>query len=288
MDKFVSFWNMLLGVILSFRITDLIDILIISYIVYKMIQIVRETQAAHLIKGLLFLFAFALIAKILNLKTVGSITSNVFFWGPLAGIVLFQPELRRILERVGRTKMGTRFKYLLINNIDENEEKIERAIYKVANACEDLSRTKTGALIVFERKTKLGDVIETGVNLNADISEELIGNLFFKNSPLHDGAVIVRDGKIIAASCFLPKPSKEEYISRSLGSRHRAAIGMSENSDALVLVVSEETGSISIANEGKLKRHLNRTGMISYLQDGLIPKHPNESSKSIFGKAKKK
>ena len=133
-----------------------------------------------------------------------------------------------------------------------------------------MSKSKTGAIIIFERKTKLADIIETGVELNADISEELFLNLFFKNSPLHDGAVVVRDSKIIAAGCFLPKPSKEEYISRGLGSRHRAAIGMSEISDAIVLVVSEETGSISVAEDGVLKRDLSRIDVISYLKDGLV------------------
>ncbi len=270
MDQLSNFFNIIWSVILSFELTDLIDILMISYIIYKMIQILRETRAVQLIKGLLLLFIFASIAKFLNLKTLAAVTSNILLWGPLAIVILFQNELRRVLEHVGRVKMGGRFRNFLFSEHSSNKTKFDRIIYKIANVCEDMSKSKTGAIIIFERKTKLADIIETGVELNADISEELFLNLFFKNSPLHDGAVVVRDSKIIAAGCFLPKPSKEEYISRGLGSRHRAAIGMSEISDAIVLVVSEETGSISVAEDGVLKRDLSRIDVISYLKDGLV------------------
>lgn len=282
MDVLAGFWQMFLGVFASFRITDLIDILIIAYLIYKLIQIARETQAAHLIKGIIFLLIIALLANLCHLKTLNIILSNIFIWAPLAVIILFQPELRRILERVGRTKVS-RFHFFAASNAQNGlEQQWNRAIHRIANACESLSRSKTGALIVFERRTRLGEVIETGVEIHGDVSEELIGNLFFKNSPLHDGAVIVRDAKILSASCFLPKPSKEEAISRELGSRHRAAIGMSEISDALVLVVSEETGQISIAEAGKITRGLNRATLISYLKDGILPDKPDETKKSRF------
>ena len=270
MNQLVAFFNMLWGVILSFGFTDLLDILVISYIIYKIIRILRETRAVQLVKGLLFLLFIAFFAKILNLKTLAVMTSNILLWGPLAVVVLFQNELRRVLEHVGRAKMSGHFRNFLYNGHEHDNTEFDRAvIYKVANACESMAKLKTGAIIIFERKTKLGDIIETGVEINADISEDLIQNLFFKNSPLHDGAVVIRNTKIVAASCFLPKPSKEEYISRVLGSRHRAAIGMSEISDAIIVVVSEETGFISIAEDGKLKRNLSRTDVISYLQNGL-------------------
>lgn len=271
MNQLVAFFNMLWGIVLSFEFIDLLDILAISYIIYKIIQILRETRAVQLVKGLLLLLFVAFFAKILNLKTLAVMTSNLLLWGPLALVVLFQNELRRVLEHVGRAKMSGRFRNLLYSGNSEHERtEFDRVvIHKVANACESMAKSRTGAIIIFERKTKLGDIIETGVEINANISEDLIQNLFFKNSPLHDGAVVIRNTKIVAASCFLPKPSKEEYISRVLGSRHRAAIGMSEISDAIVIVVSEETGFISIAEDGKLKRNLSRTDVISYLQNGL-------------------
>lgn len=270
MNQLVAFFNMLWGIVLSFRFNDFLDILVISYIVYKMIQILRETRAVQLLKGLLFLLFIALFAKVLNLKALSVVTANIFLWGPMALVVLFQNELRRVLEHVGRARMRGRFRSFLYSGNGHNNADFDRAvIYKVANACESMAKSRTGAIIIFERKTKLGDIIETGVEINADISEDLIQNLFFKNSPLHDGAVVIRNTKIVAASCFLPKPSKEEYISRVLGSRHRAAIGMSEISDAIVVVVSEETGFISIAEDGVIKRKLSRTDVISYLQNGL-------------------
>lgn len=270
MNQLVAFFNMLWSIVLSFGFTDLLDILVMSYIIYKIIHILRETRAVQLLKGLLFLLFIAFLAKMLNLKALSVMTANIFLWGPMAVVVLFQNELRRVLEHVGRAKMGGRFKSFLYSGNEQDKKIFDRAvIYKVANACESMAKSRTGAIIIFERKTKLGDIIETGVEINAKISEDLIQNLFFKNSPLHDGAVVIRNTKIIAASCFLPKPSKEEYISRMLGSRHRAAIGMSEISDAIVVVVSEETGFISIAEDGAIKRNLSRTDVISYLQNGL-------------------
>ncbi len=270
MNQIINFFNMLWGIILSFRITDLLDIILISYIIYKTVLIVRETRATQLFRGLILLLIIAFFAKILNLKTVDFILKRLFLWGPLIIVILFQSEFRRILEHAGRAKMGGRLQNFLFNEKNKDEIAIKNVIYKVSKACDDMSQQKTGAIIIFERKTKLADIIATGVKLNAEISEELIKNLFFKNSPLHDGAVIIRDDKIIAASCFLPKPSKEEYISRVLGSRHRAAIGVSEVSDAVVVVVSEENGFISIAENGQIKRNLTKTQLVSRLQEGLI------------------
>ena len=270
MNQFFGFINMIWGIILSFRFTDLIDIILISFIIYKTVLIVRETRATQLFRGLILLLGIAFLAKILNLKTLDFIVSRLFLWGPLIVVILFQSEFRRVLEYAGRAKMGGKIQNFLFSDKSKNNLGIENIIYKISKSCEDMAQNRTGAIIVFERKTKLADIIATGVELNADISEELVKNLFFKNSPLHDGAIIIRNSKIIAASCFLPKPSKEEYISRVLGARHRAAIGISEISDALVIVVSEENGLISIAENGKLKRYLNRTNLVAYLQEGLI------------------
>lgn len=287
MDFINTAWQMISGVIMSFRFTDFIDICIVAYLFYKCIQLVQETQAAQLVKGILLLLLAALAASVLHLKTLSLLLNNIFSWGLLAVIVLFQPELRRMLERVGRTKVRGKFNFFTTTTEQELlNKRWDRCIHIIANACESLSRTKTGALIVFERDTRLGEQIDTGVIIHADVSEELIGNLFFKNSPLHDGAVIIRDGSILAASCFLPKPRKEEFIARELGSRHRAAIGMSENSDALVLIVSEETGSISVAADGNLKRDLTKTALITYLKDGIIPKTAEEKKKKKHWRTK--
>ena len=287
---FSAVGEVIVGVIASFRINDLLDILLVAFLVYKGIQLVKETRAAQLLKGILLLCVALVVSSILDLKTINILLNNIFNFGLVAIVVLFQPELRRALERVGRTKVSGRRLSNLFSGKSEEEQNIrrwEKAINTIASAAESLSKTKTGALIVFERQIKLGEQIATGVEINADISEELIGNIFFKNSPLHDGAMIIRDARILAASCFLPKPEKEELIARELGSRHRAAIGMSENSDAVILVVSEETGAISIAENGEIIRHLTKEQLINYLKSRIIPEQPVEHKKSRTRREKK-
>lgn len=278
------------GVIASFRINDLLDILLVAFLVYKGIQLVKETRAAQLLKGILLLCVVLVVSNLLDLKTINILLNYIFNFGLVAIVVLFQPELRRALERVGRTKVSGRRLSNLFSGKSEEEQNIrrwEKAINTIASAAESLSKTKTGALIVFERQSKLGEQIATGVEINADISEELIGNIFFKNSPLHDGAMIIRDARILAASCFLPKPEKEELIARELGSRHRAAIGMSENSDAVILVVSEETGAISVAENGEIIRNLTKEQLVDYLTSRIIPEQPVEHKKSRTRREKK-
>ena len=231
--------NMVWNVIQSITFMDIIDILLMSYLVYLLIKLVRETRAGQLIKGILFIIAAYIISSQLGLKAISYIIKSTLDVGLLAILIMFQPEIRRALEKAGRTKVGINFL-----SFGENSDETSRwntAIEAICDACVDLSATKTGALIVIERQTKLGEQVENGIVLNAVPSKELFGNIFFKNTPLHDGAVIIRDGMVLAAACFLPKPQKEELINKKLGSRHRAAIGMSENSDAIVIVVSEET-----------------------------------------------
>lgn len=269
MEQIMNFLRMFWALICSFKFTDLVDIVFVSCIVYKVLQIVRETRAFQLLKGLLLFFIVAVLAKILNLKTLDFIIHSLILFGPLVIVVLFQSEFRRILEHFGRTQMSNKLQNFLFSEKDHINSSLQVVVELVVSACVKMSKNKVGAIIIFERKTKLADIIATGVIINADVSEELIKNLFFKNSPLHDGAIIVRGTKIVAASCFLPKPSKEEYISRELGSRHRAAIGMSENSDALVVVVSEESGIISVAENGKLIRNLSGLELEKHLKKGL-------------------
>ena len=270
-EQITKFTKLIFVLICSFKFTDFVDRAFVSFIIYKGVQIIRETRAFQLLKGLLLFFVVAVLAKILNLKTLDFIIHNLIFFGPLVIVILFQSELRRILEHVGRAQMGNKLQNFLFSEKGvNNNSDFEAGIEIIVNTCSKLSKEKIGAIIIFERKTKLADIISTGVIINADISEELIKNLFFKNSPLHDGAVIVRGSKIVAASCFLPKPLKEEYISRELGSRHRAAIGMSENSDAMVVVVSEERGTISLAENGELTRNLSSLDLCKLLKKGFL------------------
>ncbi|MCL2018269.1 MAG: diadenylate cyclase CdaA [Oscillospiraceae bacterium] len=267
-------FNNLVSIISTMGVVDYIEILLFSYLVYKILKFVKETRAEQLLRGIIAVVVVLLIIRQLTLynrsffNAFGFLSETFFSVGMMAIIVTFQPELRRALERMGRTKVVQTFTF----STAESGADISAAIDQIAGACEKLSRSATGALIVMERKTKLGEQVNTGTMLNANPSAELFGNIFFPNSPLHDGAVIVRDGIILAAGCYLPKPNNEELISKDLGTRHRAAIGMSEISDAVIIVVSEETGIISIAENGSLKRGLDRAALTKHLNDSIIIK----------------
>ncbi len=286
---FSTIFSTIYGVIKSFSVSDFIDIVLVSYLIYKAIKLVRETRAEQLVKGILLLAFSYFVADLFKLKTMSFFLKNVFQIGVIALIILFQPELRRALEKVGRTKVAD----LNVFNIDSPEKKAviwEKFIYELCNGVSNLSKTKTGALLVIERKTKLGEQIDTGVIINATISEQLLGNIFFVNSPLHDGALIIRDGRLLAAACFLPKPQKEDYIDTYLGSRHRAAIGISEISDAITIIVSEETGIISVTQDGQLTRNFSKESLKAFLLDNLISSKDREENtkRKLFWRVKKK
>ncbi len=266
-------WENLISVWRTMGIIDYIDILLLAYLIYKGIKIVKETRAVQLVKGIVVIVVLFFVVNQLQLKAMGVIMETFINVGIVAILIVFQPELRRILERVGRTKVkGIALGF--DNRNDSTNTDVVNCIEAVCSACEQLSQTATGALIVFERETKLGEQIDTGTILNAVPSTEMIGNIFFPNTPLHDGAKIIRDSKIYAAGCFLPKPQKEELISKALGSRHRAAIGMSEVSDSVVIIVSEETGTISIAENGSLTRFYTKDTLRKLLTERLIPEKP--------------
>lgn len=250
---------------------DYLDIIILTYIIYKLIKLVRETRAGQLVKGIVLLVIVYVMCKVFELKALEFILRQIIDIGLIAIIVMFQPELRRTLERVGRTNVSQLNPFALGDNTDGLSAQWRTAIDEICAACTELSATTTGALIVIEGQTKLGEQISTGTLLNARPSKELFGNIFFPKTPLHDGAVIIREGMIIAAACFLPKPEREEFINKKLGSRHRAAIGMSENSDALVIIVSEETGTISVAKNGELTRNYNEDTLKKLLYSELMP-----------------
>lgn len=270
--------NSILGVLKTIRINDIVDIIILYFLIYNGIKLIRETRAQQLTKGIAVLVACYALAYLFKINTMLFLLKLCFQWGFLALIILFQPELRRMLEKVGRTRIA---ELSFFNSSDhESEEEVwSNAIEAICDAAQSLSSSKTGALIICERKTKLGEQIATGTILNCTPSPAIFGNIFYPNTPLHDGAVIVRDGIILAAGCFLPRPQKDELINKQLGSRHRAAIGMSENSDALVIVVSEETGSISVAENGELTRGYNRESLKKLLLTGLLPEKDTNSIK---------
>ena len=258
-----------LSVISTFKFTDVIDVVILTYVIYLLLKLIRETRAGQLVKGIMLLVAGYFISIALELKLVIYLLEKTLSMGVLAMIVLFQPELRRALEKAGRTKFGIRLFGLGQDN-DEMKQRWNPAIEAICDSCVELSATFTGALIVVERQVRLGEQIETGTILNATPSKEVFGNIFYPKTPLHDGAVIMRDGIILAAACFLPKPAKDALINKKLGSRHRAAIGMSENSDAIVIVVSEETGQISVALNGNLTRDYTRDKLKALLEEQLF------------------
>lgn len=268
-------------------VVDIFDIIFLSAIIFFCIKLMRETRAQQLIKGVAVLAILLFFLDQLGFKVMGIVAQAFFNIGILAIIIMFQPELRRILERVGRTKMSKRLPFLETTT-DEENNKNNLAINSIVKACENLSRTMTGALIVIERQTKLGEQIETGTIINAAPSAELFGNIFVPNTPLHDGAVIMRNGLIHAAACYLPKPAKEELVPKELGTRHRAAIGISEVSDAIVIVVSEETGVISVAEDGNLKRNFSGVTLRKYLTERLIHIAPENQKKSKKSNSEKK
>jgi len=228
-----------------------VEISLVSYAVYKVIQLVRETRALQLVKGLLFILIFSWMSKLLGLKTIAYLLQSALQIFGFSLIVLFQPELRRALEKLG----SSGFQDLMLRRTDEERFKIISAIESIVKACTKLSEDYIGALIVIERGTKIGEIINTGTPMDAVLSTELLINLFIPKSPLHDGAVIVRSNIIKAAACYLPL-TQNAALSRELGTRHRAALGITEISDAIAVVVSEESGKISYAHNGGLTRNL--------------------------------
>ena len=256
------------------RITDFIDVIIVAVIFYYLINLIRETRAMQLVKGIIFLFAVFFLSQRLNLNALNYILGGAMQIGAFAIIVLFQPELRSLLERMGRFKVGKIIDFA----VDNSEEELARTIESISLAAENLSLTKTGALIVIERSTRLGEFISTGTMLEANVSSGLLENIFVPNTPLHDGAVIIRGSKIITAGCLLPLTANNN-LSRDLGTRHRAAIGLSEVTDAVIVVVSEETGKISIALNGSLTRNLNRDSLGKALKKLIIQKPETQQKK---------
>ena len=266
MDKVLTLMEDIGRYLSLLKITDLVDVAIIVFLVYKLLSLVKSTRAENILKGVgIFLLALWL-STALELRAVSYILSHVVEWGILALIILFQPEIRQILERLGSKNI----RLMRVFRPEKEITELEKAIDQTVVACSELSRTKTGVLMVFERDINLDDIVRTGTELDCTVVSELLKNIFFVKAPMHDGAVIVRHGRIIGGGCMLPL-SRNVNLSRDLGMRHRAGIGMSENSDAVVVIVSEETGSISVAIGGMLKRHLMPETLSQLLRDELMP-----------------
>lgn len=259
-------------------ITDIIDIAIMAFLIYKFIELIRSTNSGKVAKGIILVLVALLVSSLCNLYTVSWLLNRAVEVGVLALVILFQPELRKLLEQVGSSRIGKVFSGGRVAASDE----LDSAITQTVEAYAELSKSKTGALMVFERNNMLDDAIRTGTRLDTVVNSELLKNIFWNKAPLHDGAVIVRDGRIVGAGCMLPM-SGNVNLSRELGMRHRAGIGASEQTDAVVAIVSEETGSISVAVGGMLKRHLAPETLERLLRNELMPEKKEEDA-SLFNK----
>ena len=257
--------------VLTLRVTDFMDIAIMVFVIYELFVLLQSTKAASLLKGLLVFLAALGLSYALQLNGINFIMSRMVQWGVLALIIIFQPEIRRLLEQMGSRRFIAFFTHT------ENSTTLEQTISQTVLACTEMSKTRTGVLLVFEREILLNDIVRSGTTLDAAMSTELLKNIFFVKAPMHDGAVIVRDGRVLSAGCMLPL-SRNVNLSRDLGMRHRAGIGMSENSDAVVVIVSEETGTISVAIGGMLRRHLKPETLEILLRNELLPQE-NEADK---------
>ena len=262
-------------------LSDTLDILIISFVFYQLLQFARKSRAGQLVKGIILILVFYGLAVMLNLKTVTWVLNNVITIGFIAAVVIFQPELRRTLERMGQSTMWAN---LLVGNRRSDPSlrgAWQSAVVAICDAAEQLSDTRTGALMVLERNNNLDEIIRTGTPMHADVIPEMLGTIFYEGTPLHDGAVIVRGGRVAAAGCVMPL-SDNPHLPSDLGTRHRAAVGMSETADSVLVVVSEETGAISVAIGGMLKRHLAPKTLEKLLVSELIsePEQKNSTLKT--------
>ena len=264
MSDLNNFFNSFISIILKISIYDIVDILIVAYIFYKIFMFIKDTRAEQVLKGIVILLLATQISNLFKLHTLYWILVNVIEVGVIAVCIIFQPELRAGFEYIGRTN----FKVFEKNTKTEDDVQLNRMIEEIVETLYSLSRQKIGALIIMERETKIGDIINTGTIIDGEVSRQLLINIFIPNTPLHDGAVVIRDNQIKAAACFLPLTQSKD-LSKELGTRHRAAIGVSEVSDCISLIVSEETGDVSIAKSGKIYRGVSKERMSNILRSNL-------------------
>ena len=287
-EAIASWWEWMVSIAMNFQFKDAVDIIIVAFLIYGVVKLVRETRAGQLVKGLFLLVILFIISSYFILVMVSRVLAYFFQFAFVAILIVFQPEIRKALEQVGRNNVGQSIA-AVVTGRDRSYDRaqIRKAINAVVDGVGILQQLKMGALIVFERKTKLGDIIETGTQINCEPSGQIVGNIFFNKAPLHDGAMIIRDGMIHAAGCILPL-TKNTSVSAELGTRHRAALGVSEESDAVVVVVSEETGQISVAVNGVLARRFTRDTLRDVLEGYLIPQEEASTVRRKFGVLKSK
>lgn len=287
-EAIASWWEWMVSIAMNFQFKDAVDIIIVAFLIYGLVKLVRETRAGQLVKGLFLLVILFIISSYFNLVMVSRVLAYFFQFAFVAILIVFQPEIRKALEQVGRNNVGQSIA-AVVTGRDRSYDRaqIRKAINAVVDGVGILQQLKMGALIVFERKTKLGDIIETGTQINCEPSGQIVGNIFFNKAPLHDGAMIIRDGMIHAAGCILPL-TKNTSVSAELGTRHRAALGVSEESDAVVVVVSEETGQISVAVNGVLARRFTRDTLRDVLEGYLIPQEEASTVRRKFDVLKSK
>jgi diadenylate cyclase len=259
-----------IDIFVNIRVRDVLDIVIVAVVLYKIFVLLRETRAEQLAKGIVILMILTKVSEWMQLYTINWILNGAMTVGAIALLIVFQPELRRGLEYIGRSRFFTK------SFIEIRGESLSNVVDEIVEAVASLSRQKIGALIVMERQTGLNEVVETGTRIDGRVSSDLLINIFIPNTPLHDGAVIIKDDKIKAAACFLPL-TDNNTLSKELGTRHRAALGISERSDCLAIIVSEETGAISIAENGTISRYLDSKTLKQILLDMYKPKSSNQS-----------
>ena len=281
MDKLTSTFSHAMKQFLTFELVDLIDVLLVAAMIFYVIKFISDKRAGKLAMGICMILLLALMSEIFKLNAINYLISNIMQVGIILLVILFQPEIRSALEKLG----GASHDLKLLSSKDKiAKDRRVTAISSLCEAMQDLARDYTGALVVIERTTPLGDIIKNGTVVNADIGVSLIKNIFYNKAPLHDGAMIIRNFRIHSAGCFLPLSTKDDII-KDLGTRHRAAIGMSENSDAIVIVVSEETGTISVAVDGKLRRNYDYNSLKQELIKALFDdKNEKEKNKAEISK----
>ena len=272
MNSFSDSVSNAVSYIKTIGVADAFDILIVAFLIFELLSLLRKTNTMRVARGIVVLLLVLWLSGILRLTMINFILRKAVELGLIALVIIFQPELRRLLEKMGSNRLTRLFggEFSSLN--------MDSAINQTVLACADLSRTRTGALIIFERDNQLSEPISTGTMIDAQVTAELLKNIFFVKAPLHDGAVIIKDGRIAAAGCMLPM-SGNMNLSKDLGMRHRAGIGMSERSDAVVVIVSEETGAISVATDGMLKRHLSTETVETLLRKELIPNNTDGKRK---------
>lgn len=279
MDKIISFFKDVFSMLPTLKIMDVVDILLVAVVIYAVFMMIRTTGSARIAKSVIIILLLTGVTELLSMHLTNFILDGILEIGLIALVIMFQPELRRMLEKMGSKS----FREIL--NMKTEQREIEKVIGQTVAACEILSKEHTGALIVFERDVSLADYQKTGTVIDAQVSHELLRNIFFTKAALHDGAVLVRKDRLAAAGCVLPL-TQNRNISSDLGTRHRAAIGISEVADAVVVVVSEETGTISVAVNGMLKRHLAPQTLAKLLKNELDPQ--TDEQQGLVGKVKKK